>query len=421
MQVKSSFKSPQFSIILLLGFLLHSGLYAQDTIRFEKAPTYEISALADTLNSFSDSVNQFPDFSLTKLNPISDSLPTLNNFPEFPSNLNDSLHTMTGVNEIYSVQKIQKLNNSDLGINAGKREIPAVSVPALPEMPQLKTKAEEEAGKAINSRLKKNKLNTPQLEEAKQIKQELDSGNWEKLERKAEGALANQFEDLGELQGLEGTSSLEELTSIQEINWDESKVAASQQVAQKLGEHSDKIQTALKEMEGLKKKYSKVNLMNPNGPVLQQMDKTPVDRWSFGLGLEAKWLNGLMLKTAPLVAFKLYNKWSIGLSGSADMLIYHKDNLTAKFQQQVSYRVFSQYKFYRNIFAHAEFEQPYTPKSPEIRENWYDLKRNKQKGWLGLGVEYKIYRKLKGQTQILYNFLEDFENSKIAIRVNIII
>ncbi len=254
-------------------------------------------------------------------------------------------------------------------------------------------------------------------------KLEIDSLSLKSIENKAEELAKNNIEELQELDKMEGAAN-NARAQVEDLQWDKSKIKSSKDVAKVLSDNVEAVQKGMDKMKDFKGKYSKVNLMNPNGPVLKEMDKTPVEQWNFGLGLKSKWFNGLMLETAPILAYNLTNKLNIGLSGSADLLIYHKDSLAAKFNKQISYRLFSQYKFYKNIFAHFEFEQPYTPKSPEIRENWYDVKRNKQKGWLGLGIEYKIYKKLKGQTQLLYNIVPpDYNSNKLdnrwGMRINL--
>ncbi|GAA5040226.1 hypothetical protein GCM10011506_40460 [Marivirga lumbricoides] len=317
-----------------------------------------------------------------------------------------------------SFRRIQKL------ILLEARDLPELKGIPLPEESAHKLKLPSVSGKVKNQISKKPLIDTP-LKEAKQVKAQLDSGNYEALEKKSQALLVEHVDEFKELNALQAEGGLvSELGASKPLEWDPSKVAASQQIAEKLGEHADKIQSALKGMEGIKQKYSKVNLMNPNGPVLTELDKSPADRWQFGLGLEAKWMNGLLLKTAPLVAYKFTNKWSAGLSGSADILVYHKDSLAAKFNREISYRLFSQYKFYKNIFAHVEFEQPYATKSEELRENWYDLKQVQPKGWLGLGIEYRIYKKLKGQTQVLYNIVPpDYtkpSESRLGVRINLI-
>ncbi|GAA5031332.1 hypothetical protein GCM10011506_21010 [Marivirga lumbricoides] len=325
-----------------------------------------------------------------------------------------------------SFGKIQKL------IPIEAQNLPKLKGVSLPteSVEKLQLPAENihlpSAAGTLKGQLPEKPLIATPLKEAKQVKAQLDSGNYEALEKKSEALLVEHVDEFKELNALQAEGGLASgLGASKPVEWDPSKVAASQQIAEKLGGHADKIQSALKSMEGMKQKYSKVNLMNPNGPVLTELDKRPVDRWQFGLGLEAKWMNGLLLKSAPLVAYKFTNKWSAGLSGTADILVYHKDSLAAKFNREISYRVFSQYKFYKNIFAHVEFEQPYATKSEEMRENWYDFNPLQPKGWLGLGIEYKIYKKLKGQTQVLYNIVPpDYtkpSKTRWGVRINLII
>ncbi|GAA5035325.1 hypothetical protein GCM10011506_28010 [Marivirga lumbricoides] len=320
-------------------------------------------------------------------------------------------------------QKLMPVGKKDLAELKGV-SFPTESVAKL-QLPAESIHLPSAAGTLKGQLLEKPLIATP-LKETKQVKAQLDSGNYEALEKKSEALLVEHVDEFKELNDLQAEGDLgSELGSGKSVEWDPSKVAASRQIAEKLGGHADKIQSALKGMEGMKQKYSKVNLMNPNGPVLTELDKRPVDRWQFGLGLEAKWMNGLLLKTAPLVAYKFTNKWSVGLSGTADILVYHKDSLAAKFNREISYRVFSQYKFYKNIFAHMEFEQPYATKSEELRKDWYDLNPLQPKGWLGMGIEYKIYKKLKGQTQVLYNIVPpDYtkpSETRWGVRVNLII
>jgi hypothetical protein len=262
------------------------------------------------------------------------------------------------------------------------------------------------------------------IEPSLKIKQEIDSFSLESIENKA-GALAkNNITELQELDKMEGAAN-NARSQVKNLKWDKSKIKSSQNIAKVLSENVEAVQAGMDKMKDFKGKYSKVNLMNPNGPVLQEISKKPSKPWQFGLNFSSQFRNGLSLQLAPTVGYRLQEKWTGGVGISYQFKVFDQDSTFAfEPQQQFSHRIFNQINFYRNFFLHLEHELPYRQQYKNKEGPWHKLEAQKPKGWLGMALQYKLYKDIKGQTQILYNIIKpdgmDVSESRWAIRVNLI-
>lgn len=82
-------------------------------------------------------------------------------------------------------------------------------------------------------------------------------------------------------------------------------------------------------------------------------------------------------------------------------------------------------QFLTEIFSlHLEHELPYKKPAENKEGSWYNLAPQKSRAWVGLALQYGLYKDIKGQTQILYNLIEpDFSNApenRWTIRINLI-
>jgi len=252
-------------------------------------------------------------------------------------------------------------------------------------------------------------------------KHKLDSLSFKEIEKEGEELAKNNIKELQELDKMEGSANTAR-SQVENLKWDKSKIKSSKNVAKVLSKNVDAIQTGMDKMKDFKGKYSKVNLMNPNGPVLKEISKKPVKPWQFSLNFSSQIQNGLTIQMSPAIGYKVYEKLigGIGLSYQ-NKIIYSGQSIAFSEDQEFSHRVFSQYNFYRNFFLHVEHELPYKQRVEYKESSWYNLDAQKSKGWLGMALQYKVYKNIKGQTQILYNIIkpDTFAENRWTIRVNL--
>jgi hypothetical protein len=178
----------------------------------------------------------------------------------------------------------------------------------------------------------------------------------------------------------------------------------------------------LEELDRLKNKYSHYSLGDDSRELKKR--NVPKRRWQLHMNLESSIRPHLVIKAAPGLSFNTTSKHNTGIATSFDYQYHYKDSSYQQFSKQLSVRLFSQYKFYKQLFVQAEYEQPYLNTAAAHEETLLYLKRQSAKVWLGGGFEYKVYKKLRAQTQILYNLsppkrLEEAA-SRWAIRINLI-
>lgn len=312
-----------------------------------------------------------------------------------------------------------ELNNLENGssIRNNKIDVPKIKLDNLFGLNNI----ENGALQGYNGKLSKFKF---KIEPSLKIKQEIDSFSLESIEEKAGGLAKNNITELQELDKMEGAAN-NARSQVKNLKWDKSKIKSSQNIAKVLSENVEAVQTGMEKMKDFKGKYSKVNLMNPNGPVLQEISKKPTKPWQFGLNFSSQFRNGLSLQLAPTVGYRLHEKWTGGVGISYQFKVFDQDSTFAfEPQQQFSHRIFNQINFYRNFFLHLEHELPYRQQYKNKEGPWHKLEAQKPKGWLGVALQYKLYRDIKGQTQILYNIIKpdgmDVSESRWTIRINLI-
>lgn len=258
-----------------------------------------------------------------------------------------------------------------------------------------------------------------------ETKRKIDSLSLEDIEKKAGELAKNNIKELQELDKM-AASANQARSQMDNLKWDKSKIKSSKNIAKVLSENVGAVQTGMDKMKDFKGKYSKVNLMNPNGPVLKEISKKPTKPWQFSLNFSSQLQNGLSLQLSPAVGYRLHEKWTGGLGISYQFKVFDQDSTFAfEPKQEFSHRVFNQINFYRNFFLHLEHELPYRQQYQNKEGPWHKLEAQKPKGWLGIAFQYGVYKRVKGQTQVLYNLIkpqgEQFGSSRWTIRVNLIL
>ncbi|GAB3336307.1 hypothetical protein GCM10027429_19480 [Marivirga atlantica] len=268
-------------------------------------------------------------------------------------------------------------------------------------------------------------IKNKELEEFKDVKAQLDSGNTEMLESKIEDFAKNNLEEAEALEQVEQFNTFRNdfpFQSQEDFQWDKGKIASAAKVGSLLTEQQSKISEATDKVGKLKKKYSHYSLGDDSKELKKR--NVPQKRWQLHMNLESSIRPHLVIKAAPGLSFNTTSKHNIGIATSFDYQYHYKDSSYQQFSKQLSVRLFSQYKFYKQLFVQAEYEQPYLNTTAAHEGTLLYLKRQSAKVWLGGGFEYKVYKKLRAQTQILYNLsppkrLEEAA-SRWAIRINLI-
>lgn len=187
--------------------------------------------------------------------------------------------------------------------------------------------------------------------------------------------------------------------------------------------HSKAVSKAITRVTEMKRSYKEVNLLDPNGPVKVPLDKKPKNRWAYGLGFQLHTTSDIQLELAPFVGYKWNKHWLTGIGGTYSFTLKERDTVQWNSQQAMGYRFFTQYKFYQQFFAHLEWAQQYRSPVASTEKNWYQVRAENPKMWIGAGWQYTVYKHIKAQTQVLYNVLTPEPlsgESRWAVRVVIL-
>ncbi|WP_041649449.1 hypothetical protein [Marivirga tractuosa] len=307
--------------------------------------------------------------------------------------------------------------NQNILNHAQTHDVPNIPLSKLPDL----NKIELEPIKVIPEKILKDKST---INSNLNLRQNLDSLTIEDIEKKAGTLAKDNIDELQELDRMEGAAN-NARSQMDDLKWDKSKINSSKNVAKVLSENVETVQAGMEKMKDLKGKYSKVNLLNPKGPVLKKISNKPSKPWQFSLNFSSKFQNGISIQIAPSLGYKLHERWVGGIGISYQMRIMDIDSsFTFLPNQELSHRIFNQFNFYRNFFLHLEHELPYKKPAENKEGSWYNLAPQKSRAWVGLALQYGLYKDIKGQTQILYNLIEpDFSNApenRWTIRINLI-
>lgn len=417
-----SFLRPLF---WFLAFLLPIDLYSQNEIdtlintAIVHDTTYSLVSGLDSVNNNNGQISEIQQLK-GNVNQEIDSA-----FDKPKRDIARSQETIDSLSPHNPIKKILP-KNAALDNRINSKKIESVENEIKIDVPKIEL---DELSKLESKHLGSNKLNgklskLPTNFISKVPKREaLDSMNWgDAIEKQLAEIARNNINEVSELDKMNALAN-ESRSQIKDIEWDQSKIQSSKNIASVLSENVEAIQTGMESMQDLKSKYSKVNLMNPNGPVLTKISKKPTKPWQFSLNLSTRFQNGLSLQFAPSLGYKLHEKWIGGLGISYQMKIFDLDSsFIFEPQQEFSHRIFNQFNFYKNLFLHLEHELPYKQKYAREEGDWYALTPQKARGWAGVAMQYKIYKDFKGQTQVLYNIIKPnmATENRWTIRINLI-
>ena len=249
------------------------------------------------------------------------------------------------------------------------------------------------------------------------------------------------YPEFGELQKI--AAELEQVKKIPEEQEEQFKsyqdMKKIKRQAEELGnkhfsEQQDKLRSAQQKLASFKKKYSSVQTTKDMSTAVKRnsLEGKPLgERLVLGGNFQ---INPPYSKTAgststggttsssgstsriptsvyvsPLLGYRLNKKLTLGV-GATYRAILEIDEFEAK-DQVYGYRGFVQQGAYKGLFIHGEYENLSAASttfntSGEVSRNW-------QPGALtGIGKEFTLFKQVKGQVMILYNFLyEDGSSS----------
>lgn len=177
--------------------------------------------------------------------------------------------------------------------------------------------------------------------------------------------------------------------------------------------HADKLQAAQSKLADIKKKYpegvSSIKDLPKRRPNPLK-GKPFTERFLLGLTVQIHPDQIPNVDVSPFTAFKLSQRLSFGVGGTYRLMTREDFKGITSEGAVYGYRGFTELLLQKGFFVHAEYEILKTL----VRDSLYTQVTEKllEKEWIsglliGIGREYKIGGLVKGNMQVLYNFLHE--------------
>ena len=268
-------------------------------------------------------------------------------------------------------------------------------------------------------------IKNKELQEIIAYKAMLDSADAETLAEELPKLTEKFFHQREEIQLLQQFDQLKSQLQLPEqggLKLDSGKIVAKEKMHALLSENQEILGEAKQKVSKLKRKYSQYN-SGDSSFTLRRKEK-PEKRWQFSLNLETAIRPHISAVFAPGINFNINKQWNAGVASAFDFQYHYMDTSYSKFSERPSVRLFSQYDVYKNFFVQAEYEQPFQFDFVASESVAIPQDTRTPIIWLGGGIETKLYKKIKAQTQVLYNLSSInqpfYEQKRWAIRVNLI-
>jgi len=182
--------------------------------------------------------------------------------------------------------------------------------------------------------------------------------------------------------------------------------------------HNAKISSVQEKMAQLKRKYKQVNSIHDlkNAVKRSSLKGEPLKkRLLIGGNLNIQVGRETAIDFAPFLGYKFTKRLRTGVSGTIRMIFKTEPTYFSRDDQKaLAFRYFWEYAIAKGFFAHAEYER-FSANRPQASITTSNSTDQMQRQWgsgalLGLGKEYNLSKKFKGQLLLLYDFLHD-ENS----------
>ena len=247
----------------------------------------------------------------------------------------------------------------------------------------------------------------------------------ELLEVKEIDALQNGSQAMEKVkQQVEGiTGNLKDQEKLKE----EIKTKTKKQFVDHFAGHQDKIESEIKSMEKLQRKYHSVADVRylPKRRTNPEKGKPFVERLIIGTSVQIdrkdpKWTG---MDVSPYGGYKFSDRFRMGVGGTYRVTF---DAKTFEFMEQnrvYGFRTFGNYRIFNGWFGHLEFETLKMKIPPAyaslLASKNYEGTRWTPMAYVGLFKTFGISKHFQGQTQVLYDFLkveENFHFNKVAFR-----
>ena len=181
---------------------------------------------------------------------------------------------------------------------------------------------------------------------------------------------------------------------------------AKELAATSFDKHQDKIKAAQNKLSALKKKYSSVPSAQDLSTATKRnsMRGKPLsERLELGGTLQVN-REPTSVDLSPLVGYKLNKQLTLG-AGVTYRAVLDIDEFKTE-DQVYGFRAFVQQHAIRGFLVHGEFERLNVALETVTRNDQYRRKWQTN-GLIGVGKEYPMFKGIKGQVLVLYNFLHD--------------
>lgn len=253
-------------------------------------------------------------------------------------------------------------------------------------------------------------------------KQELESsGHFDDLKTEAQPN-NEEFNELQAKQELMEGYTQKEYSSKQTREFTESKLSEKLRKFKGQGmegDFSNRVKDSQDEISKYKKKYKEVKSFSdlkdePKNPL---KDEPVIERFIFGGNFQFHTGEPFGVDISPQISYLLFPKLAIGVGGTYRVGIdKQKDKHLTRENEVFGARLYSDFAILKNIYLHGEFET--LRKTPAEKELDYPIDNNVLGG---LMMKFKITKGVKGNMQLLYNFLDEesywLDTSRLIYRI----
>lgn len=181
------------------------------------------------------------------------------------------------------------------------------------------------------------------------------------------------------------------------------------------------LQQAMDKMQKLKSKYSEVNSLKdlPKHKPNAMKGKPLIERLTPGITIQLQQKGDVLIDYNPYIGYRFYERFTAGLGWNERFSIgkHVKFSLDDRIYGP---RVFADFKIGRGFSVRTDIEKMNTY-VPALTSSGYATD-TEYRAWvwsafIGLKKEYKFSKRIKGNSQFLYNLYDDHDNSPYAERL----
>lgn len=252
----------------------------------------------------------------------------------------------------------------------------------------------------------------PQVEEYQGYIDDVKEGNTERLEQEAA-----RLKPVSELQDKLSEAEqipkeyLSEVEKFKDKDYllEQGKDQAMEMAIDHFSGHADKLKAAQDLLKKVKKDYDEVQSIHElPEKTKHSLSETPLkERLNYGGNFQFHQGKPISIDISLTISYKITKKIASGIGGTYR---YSIPTTKSKFPYIVDegvygFRTFGDYVFYKSFYVHLEYES--LKKVSHSLDN--DLKTGKwiSGGLFGIGKEYNITKKVKGNVVFLYNILHN--------------